>query len=282
MAVASKVAGPRAVFRPLQRTRTSRCALLAAAAAASWVWHAAPALAQGAPKVRIITGNGDFLVDMRPAAATPIGAAADPQPTASSEQTSAAGLSALPTTPTTTTTPNPAPSQVPLLAQEPAAAPAPTAEVALSATQAATAAPAVPPSAAVADIAAAPNAAESTAESVQAAVRAWANAWAGKDLNAYFASYGQGFAPAGNQARTSWETSRRQRIAGKSQISVTLSDLAVAVQNGVNGDVKCDVATARFKQHYSAGALNISSRKILELTREANERWVIIRETAGR
>jgi ketosteroid isomerase-like protein len=279
MAVASKVAGPRAVFRPLQRTRTSRCALLAAAAAASWVWHAAPALAQGAPKVRIITGNGDFLVDMRPAAATPIGAAADPQPTAPIEQTSAAGLSALPTTTTTTTTPNPAPSQVPLLAQEPATAPAPTAEVALSATQAA---PAVPPPTAVADMAAAPNAAESTAESVQAAVRAWASAWAGKDLNAYFASYGQGFAPAGNQARKSWETSRRQRIAGKPQISVTLSDLMVVVQGGVKGDVKGDVATARFKQHYSAGALNISSRKILELTREANERWVISKETAGR
>ena len=93
-------------------------------------------------------------------------------------------------------------------------------------------------------------------------------------MNAYFASYGQRFAPAGNQARKSWEASRRARIASKWQISVTLSDLAIAVQGGV--------ATARFKQHHSAGALNISSRKMLELTQEANERWVIVRETAVR
>ena len=199
MAVASKGARPRAAFKPLQRNRTSRCALLAAAAAASWVWQTVPALAQGAPKVRIITGSGDFMVDLRPATAT-TGPAAEPQPTASSEQISAASpTGALPTTLT------PAPSLLPLLAQEPVAAPAPT---------------------------------------------------------------------AGHQARKSWEASRRARIASKSQISVTLSDLAIAVQGGV--------ATARFKQHYSAGALNISSRKMLELTQEANERWAIVRETAAR
>jgi ketosteroid isomerase-like protein len=261
MAVASNVAGPRAAHMPLQRRRALRCAILAAAAAtataASWVWQASPALAQGAPKVRIITGNGDFLIDLRPA--TSIAPAADLQ-AAASEQTSAANPpGALPAALT--------------LAQEPAATPLPTAEVALSAT---------PPSpdtallapAAVADTPAAPKATESTAEAVQAAVRAWASAWAGKDLNAYFASYGQGFSPAGHQARSSWETGRRARIASKSQISVTLSDLAIAVQGGV--------ATARFKQHYSAGTLNISSRKMLELTREAGERWVIVRETAGR
>ena len=275
MAGASKVAGPRAAFKPLQRNRTSRCALLAAAAAASWVWQTVPALAQGAPKVRIITGSGDFMVDLRPATAT-TGLAAEPQPTASSEQASATSpTGALPTTLT------PAPSLFPLLAQEPVATPAPTAEVASSATQPAPDTPAMSAPPVVADMVAAanagppvPNASEPAADAVQAAVRAWAAAWAGKDLNAYFASYGQGFAPTGNQARKSWEASRRARIASKSQIRVTLSDLAIAVQGGV--------ATARFKQHYSAGALNISSRKVLALTQEANERWVIIRETAAR
>ena len=276
MAVASKVAGPLAPFKPTQRARTLRCALLAAAAAASWVWQAEPALAQGAPKVRIVTANGDFLVDIRPATATTTVPAAQQQPAASSDQTSAASPSgALPTALTPTLLP------LPLLAQEPVPAPAPTTEVAISTTQPAPETPATSAPAAVADMAAttvikppAPNAAESTAEAVQAAVRSWASAWAGKDLNTYFASYGQGFAPAGHQARKSWETSRRARIASKSHISVTLSDLAIAVQGGV--------ATARFKQHYSAGALNISSRKLLELTQEANERWVIVKETAGR
>ena len=172
MAVASKVAGPRAAFKPLQRNRTSRCALLAVAPAASWVWQTVPALAQGAPKVRIITGSGDFMVDLRPATAT-TGPAAEPQPTATSEQTSAASpTGALPTTLT------PASALLPLLAQESVAAPAPTAEVASSATQPApdTLAMSAPPG--VADMVAVakagspvPNASEPTADAVQAAVR---------------------------------------------------------------------------------------------------------------
>jgi ketosteroid isomerase-like protein len=274
MSVAAAVPEPLVTFKPLKRARTLRCILLAAAVAASWVLQAGPGLAQGAPKVRVVTGNGDFLVDVRPAASGPTdqqkpafvdnpphkllellerGAAADTQKPAATDLLAFPAIA--PATLATAATPEPAPS------------PAPEAEPALSAVQAAQ------------DTATAPNlalpagAASGATEAVESAVRAWANAWAGKDLNVYFSSYGQGFAPLGNQARKEWEESRRARIAGKSRISVKLSGLAIAVRGSQ--------ATARFKQHYSADALNISSQKTLELTKEADERWVIVRETTG-
>lgn len=107
---------------------------------------------------------------------------------------------------------------------------------------------------------------------IEAAVRAWAAAWSAKDMSAYLAAYGKDFEPANKQARKAWEEDRRSRIVGKSRISVTVSDLAVSV----NGDK----ATARFRQAYSADNLNVTSRKTLELAKQAN-RWVIVRESTG-
>jgi ketosteroid isomerase-like protein len=252
MAVPTPVPVPLAAFKPVKRARTLRCTLLAAALAASWAWQAGPALAQGAPKVRIVTGNGDFLVDVRPAAAGPAGR----QKPASAEE-----VQASPDVPTAAlaTAPTPEP------ALSPALSPAP--EPALSLAQPAPDAPAT------SALTPAVGAASGPEEAVEQVVRTWANAWAGKDLKVYFASYGQGFAPPGNQARKDWAESRRARITGKSRISVKLSGLAIAVRGSQ--------ATARFKQHYSADALNISSQKTLELTKEADQRWVIVRETTG-
>jgi ketosteroid isomerase-like protein len=271
MAVSATVPGPLAPFKESKRTRPSRCALLAAAVATSWVWQASPALAQVAPKVRIITGNGDFLVDLRPPVAHPIAPPAEQQPAAAAQASGASPPAAL------ATTSIPLPAR--LLAPEAVISPAPATETAVSAAQPAQDTPAMTaaPAVAAADAAATPPASTASsaeaAEAVQAAVRTWAGAWARKDLNAYFASYGQGFTPASGQARQGWEESRRARIVGKSRISVKLSDFAIAVQGSL--------ATARFKQNYSAGALNVSSRKMLELAQEANERWVIVKETTG-
>jgi ketosteroid isomerase-like protein len=107
---------------------------------------------------------------------------------------------------------------------------------------------------------------------VESAVRAWASAWSSKDMTAYLGAYGKDFATPGKQSRKAWEDERRSRIVGKSRISVKLSNLSVAV--------KGSTATARFKQDYSADALNISSRKTLDMAR-AGERWLIVRESTG-
>jgi len=167
------------------------------------------------------------------------------------------------------------------VATAPAAAPKPATSVAVAPAATPVARPASQPAAVPAPSpAAAPPVAPAPAPAVaagadkeiEAAVRAWAAAWAAKDMSAYLAAYGKEFEPANKQARKAWEEDRRARIVGKSKISVTVSDLAISV----NGDK----ATVRFRQAYSADSLNVTSRKTLDLVKQAN-RWVIVRESTG-
>ena len=124
------------------------------------------------------------------------------------------------------------------------------------------------PAAAPAGNAAAPG----NSREVETAVQAWATAWSSKDLNAYLGSYGKDFNPPGKLSRKAWEDERRARIVGKNRINVRLSEISVSV----NGNK----ASAKFKQSYSADALNVSSRKTLDLVK-AGDRWVIVRESTG-
>jgi len=101
-------------------------------------------------------------------------------------------------------------------------------------------------------------------------VRAWAKAWASKDVSAYLGAYGKEFTPAAKQSRSAWEKERRQRIVGKSSISVRLENLTVTL----NGNK----AVVKFRQNYRADTLTISSRKTLDLLKTGN-RWLIVRES---
>ena len=148
-----------------------------------------------------------------------------------------------------------APTPAPAAAAAPAPASAPTAE-----------APAPAPATAPA------TASDSSTQAVTAAVQAWASAWAAKDMKAYLGAYDKSFDPPGNQNRAAWEKEREARIVSKSRISVKLSD--------INVSVKGDKATARFRQAYSADALNVTSRKTLDLVHN-NGRWTIVRESTG-
>ena len=159
--------------------------------------------------------------------------------------------------------PTPAPAAAPAPAPAPAAAPAPTAAPAAAPAPAAASAPAPAPAAA-SDAAA--------TQAVTSAVQAWAAAWAAKDMKGYLGAYDKSFDPPGSQSRAEWEKEREARIVGKSKISVRLSDMTVSV--------KGDKATARFRQAYSADALNVSSRKTLDLV-NSNGRWAIVRESTG-
>lgn len=91
-------------------------------------------------------------------------------------------------------------------------------------------------------------------------------------MGAYLGAYDKSFDPPGSQTRAAWEKEREARIVGKSKITVQLSDIAVTV----NGDK----ATARFRQAYRADALNINSRKTLDLVSNQG-RWTIVRESTG-
>lgn len=153
---------------------------------------------------------------------------------------------------------------------KPAAAPAAAPAVATAAATAPTAAPAPAPAPATPVAEAAGN--EAAQQAAIAAINAWANAWAAKDMKGYLAAYDKNFDPPGKKSRSAWEKERESRIMGKSKISVKLSDIKVTV----NGDK----ASAQFKQAYSADALNVTSRKTLDLI-QSDGRWKIVRENSG-
>jgi Flp pilus assembly protein TadD/ketosteroid isomerase-like protein len=108
------------------------------------------------------------------------------------------------------------------------------------------------------------------AQEAQAAALAWASAWSAKDVPAYLAAYTPEF--SGGKSRKAWEEERRARIVGKSSISVTLSDVEARMQG--------DKAIVQFRQHYSADALKVSSRKTLEMVKVGG-RWLIQKESTG-
>lgn len=167
----------------------------------------------------------------------------------------------------------PAPAVVATQRPAPAAAPAaPAPAVAAAPAPAPAAAPAAAAPAPTPAPAPAPAASDASTQAVTAAVQAWAAAWAAKDMKSYLGAYDKSFDPPGNQNRSAWEKEREARIVGKSKISVKLSDIAVSVQG--------DKATARFRQAYSADALNVTSRKTLDLV-NSNGRWTIVRESTG-
>ncbi|MFN9474731.1 tetratricopeptide repeat protein [Acidovorax sp.] len=170
--------------------------------------------------------------------------------------------------PAVVATQRPAPTPAPAAAPTPApAAPAP-------APAAAAPTPAPAPAAAAPAPAAAPAAASASAstQDVTAAVQAWAAAWAAKDMKAYLAAYDKDFDPPGRLTRAAWEKERESRIVGKSKIAVQVSDITVSVSG--------NKATARFRQAYSADALNVTSRKTLDLVQNGG-RWAIVRESTG-
>lgn len=117
-----------------------------------------------------------------------------------------------------------------------------------------------------------PAVADATTKEAEAAVRAWAKAWSSKDVSGYLSAYGKAFTPSGKQSRSAWEDERRQRIAGKSSISVKLENLTVTVNAGK--------AEAKFRQDYRADALSVSSRKTLDLVK-VGDRWLIVKESTG-
>lgn len=170
------------------------------------------------------------------------------------------GVAASTAKPATTT---PVAAVAPVVTTPAVAAPATTAPVKATA-----------PAVVAAPAAAAPASAASanSDKDIEQAVRTWAAAWSSKDMNAYLGSYAKNFDTPKNLPRKAWEDERRDRIMGKSRISVKVTDV-VTKSSGTT-------ATVKFRQTYDADALSTSSRKTLELNK-VGDRWLIAKETTG-
>lgn len=173
----------------------------------------------------------------------------------------------------------PAPMPVPAPTPAPAPAPAPIPTPAVSTPIIATPASTGAPTAMTAPVAssqitatAMPDASAEDKKHLQAAVLAWAQAWSTKDMASYLHAYSKDFDTPGHLSRKDWEKQRRDRIVGKSTISVKIESLSIRIHG--------DKAQTQFRQDYKADALSVSSRKTLHWVK-TGERWFIVKESTG-
>ena len=172
---------------------------------------------------------------------------------------------------------NPKPAPVSAAKPVPAATPTPAPAVPTPAPQAATPVPAPAVVAATTPPPVTPKApakdnSSKDAADVQAAVEAWAKAWSNKNMAGYLGAYSKAFDPTGKLSRSAWEQDRRDRIVGKSTITVKLENLTVKVSG--------NQAVVKFRQSYRADALSVSSRKTLDMVKTGDQ-WQIVKESTG-
>lgn len=110
-------------------------------------------------------------------------------------------------------------------------------------------------------------------DEVLKAVQTWASAWSSRNANKYLAMYAKDFKVPNNEARSTWEQQRRDRIGKPQAIVVTISNAKVSFQSD-------SLATVSFVQSYRSGALSSTTRKTLEMDK-SNGSWQIIAEQTG-
>jgi len=103
-------------------------------------------------------------------------------------------------------------------------------------------------------------------------IDAWFGAWSKKDVKGYLSHYAKDFETPGGEARAAWEAERAKRIAKPATIQVGHENLRISVDG--------DTATAKFRQHYKAGAFKTSTNKVVTFVRR-DGRWLIQHEKIG-
>ena len=117
------------------------------------------------------------------------------------------------------------------------------------------------------------NAGSNEEQNITDALNKWAEAWSAKDLDKYFASYGDSFKPAKGESRKAWEATRKDRVSKPASISVEIANQKVSLDG-------TDNAKVTFKQTYSAGGKSIRTNKTLILKKTSGA-WLIDQEIAS-
>jgi tetratricopeptide (TPR) repeat protein len=107
-------------------------------------------------------------------------------------------------------------------------------------------------------------------DAVIAAVEGWAKAWSAKDADGYLSYYAPNFQVPGGEARSAWESTRRDRIIKPKKIEVTVGSPKVSFDASGRAMVK-------FRQGYKSDTLDTSGAKTLTLVKN-NDRWQILQE----
>ena len=115
-----------------------------------------------------------------------------------------------------------------------------------------------------------PSPGKAESDAVIAAVEGWARAWSSKDADGYLSYYAPNFQVPGGEARSAWETTRRDRIIKPKKIQVAVSSPKVTFDASGRAMVK-------FRQGYKSDTLDTSGAKTLTLVKN-NDRWQILQE----
>ncbi|MBS1161966.1 MAG: Type secretion outer membrane protein, TolC, partial [Proteobacteria bacterium] len=101
-------------------------------------------------------------------------------------------------------------------------------------------------------------------------VKAWNAAWAGQNYTAYTNFYAPTFVPGRGLKHDEWRQLRRNRIAGRDNLSISMQDMRVR-QEGK------DKAIVQFRQVYQSKQFSDVTLKTLEMV-PVNGKWLINRE----
>ena len=109
-------------------------------------------------------------------------------------------------------------------------------------------------------------------EEVKTALEAWRAAWSRRDAEAYVGFYAPAFVPSSGGDREAWRENRKSVMKRALDISVEVTELAVALPDATN-------ATTTFKQTYRSASYRDVVTKTLQWVRVGG-RWMINRENS--
>jgi len=135
--------------------------------------------------------------------------------------------------------------------------------------------PAAAPITTVAAAKATPSAATTPTASAEdaavSAMRQWLAAWQSKSMDAYFASYVDGY-KGDMRSSSQWKKSRTEKITGKTNIAIKVDNVAVTSLDSKQAQVT-------FTQTYTSNSFVDTTQKTLLMVNQAGN-WLIAKESA--
>jgi outer membrane lipoprotein carrier protein len=105
-------------------------------------------------------------------------------------------------------------------------------------------------------------------------VNDWLSAWSSKDTDLYLSKYAQDFKVPNGDSFSSWQNSRKQKIAAQGKIAIEIEEAKVTMKNE-------NLAHIQFKQKYTSDKLTEISNKSL-IIKNVDSKWLIQEEISGK
>ena len=102
----------------------------------------------------------------------------------------------------------------------------------------------------------------------------WLSAWSSKDADLYLSKYAQDFKVPNGDSFSSWQNSRKQKIASQVKITIEIEEAKVIMKNE-------NSARIQFKQKYTSDKFTEISNKSL-MIKKVDGKWLIQEEILGK